>query len=143
MIKEHRGYTFLELMVTVSILVIGIVGVYKVLLSSLDYQTQLSCRLYAMNLIEDELTLIENQFKATGQFPIEEDGKVVDVVLDRRNVSFEFSLLLAGVEQDIAGLIPAEVIVSWNDRDHEIKLKRDVYFANLNIKPPSDAISNL
>ena len=143
MTRNNRGYTFLELMVTVSILAIGIVGVYKVLLASLDYQTQLSCRLYAANLIEHEMALIENQFRATGQFPIKENGKVVEAFLDRRNIVFYLSLLPVGVENEIAGLIPVEVGLSWTDRGRTINVKRALYFVNLNIKPPIDASPSL
>lgn len=141
--RNNRGYTFLELMVTVSILAIGIVGVYKVLLASLDYQMQLSCRLYAANLIEHEIALIENKFRATGQFPIQENGKVIEAFLDRRTIVFQLSLLPAGVENEIAGLIPVEVVLSWADQGRTINLKRALYFANLNIKPPIDASSSL
>lgn len=143
MIRNHRGYTFLELMVTVSILAVGIVGVYKVLLASMDYQTQLSCRLYAANLIEHEIALIENQFRLTGQFPIEENGKVIEAFLDRRNVAFHLSLLPAGVANEIVGLIPIEVVLSWTDRGHTINLKRALYFVNLNMKLPIDARTSL
>lgn len=143
MIKKSCGYTFLELMVTVSILAIGIVGVYKVLLASIDYQTQLSCRLYAANLIEHEIALIENQLRATGQFPIQENGKVIEAFLDRRNIDFRLSLLPAGVENQIVGLIPVEVVLSWTDRGRTINLKRALYFVSLNMKLPIDARSSL
>ncbi len=131
LLKSLRAYTFLELMVTVSILSIGIVGIYKVLLTSLDYQSQLSCRLYATNLMEHEIALLENQFKSTGQLAAEENGKVVEVLLDRRNVRFEFSLFPAAVENNIIGLLPVTIVLSWPDRDRHVSIKRDIYLTNL------------
>ncbi len=139
--KCRRGYTFLELMITVTILSIGIVGIYKVLLAALDYQTQLSCRLYAANLMEHEIALLENQFASSGEFPSEENGKLIEAVLDHRNVPFQFSLVSAAVENNIAGLLPVTVVLSWPDRGHTINTKRDIYLLNLKVKPPADVPS--
>ncbi|MCB9772305.1 MAG: prepilin-type N-terminal cleavage/methylation domain-containing protein [Candidatus Omnitrophica bacterium] len=139
--KSSRGYTFLELMLTVSILAIGVVGIYRILLASLDYQTQLSCRMYALNLMEHETALLENQYRATGEFPQSENGKVVDVVLDRRNVSFTFTIT-TGFVGGINGLMPVQIVITWPDRNQIISLKREIYLANLNIKSSPNAPDN-
>ena len=137
--KFQRGYTFLELMVTVSILSVGIVGIYKVLLTSMDYQTQLSCRLYASNLIEHEIALLQNQFQSSGEFSSKENGKIVEVLLDRRNIPFQFSIVPAAVENNLAGLLPVTVFLSWPDQGRNFHLKRDIYLLNLKAKPSVDA----
>ncbi len=138
LMPDKKGYTFLELMVTVTILSIGIVGVYKVLITSLDYQRQLSCRLYATNLMEHEIALLENQFKANGEFPDKENGKVVEVLLDRRSVLFEFSLEPATLESNLAGLLPVRITLSWPDQGRMISLKRDIFLVNLKVGPAAD-----
>ncbi len=142
MINAKKGYTFLELMVTVSVLSIGIVGIYKTLLVSLDYQRQLSCRLYASGLLEHEIAVLQNQFQATGELAAEENGKVVDVVLDRRTVAFQFSIGPGTFENNILGLLPVTVLLSWPDNNRTINLKRDIYLVNLNARPAADAPSS-
>ncbi len=138
--KVQRGYTFLELMVTVSILSVGIVGIYKVLLAAMDYQTQLSCRLYASNLMEHEISTLENQFRASGELPPKENGKILEVLLDRRNILFQFSIAPAAVENNLAGLLPVTVLLSWPDQGREFHLKKDIYLVNLKAKPSVDAV---
>ncbi len=138
--RGQKAYTFLELMVTVSILSIGIVGVYRALLTSLDYQSELSQRLYALTVLEHEVALMENQYRSNGQDPSAENGKVLEAVLDYRTVPFTLSVSLGMIEA-IEGLIPVEVGLTWPSRGHTITLKRVTYLANLNPKPSPDAPS--
>ncbi len=127
----QKAYTFLELMVAVSVLSIGIVGIYKVLLSAMDYQTQLSCRLFAANLMEHEISLLENQIGSGQAISPGQNEKVVEVLLDRRNVAFVVRLLPAVVENNVPGFLPVTVVLSWPDRDRTMSLRRDVYLVNL------------
>jgi len=136
--RNRKAYTFLELMVTVSVLSIGIVGIYRALLTSLDYQTELSQRLYAITLLEHEMALLESQYRANGEIPAAENNKVIEAVLDRRSVPFTLLILPTPV-QSIEGLMPVEAALTWPSRGRSITLKRMTYFANLNPKPSPDA----
>ena len=138
--RGQKAYTFLELMVTVSILSIGIVGVYRALLTSLDYQSELSQRLYAVTALEHEMALMENQYRANGQDPSAENGKVMEAVLDHRTIPFTLSVSL-GMIETIEGLIPVDVGLTWPSRGHTITLKRVTYLANFNFKSSPDAPS--
>ena len=133
--RSQKAYTFLELMVTVSILSVGIVGIYRALLTSLDYQSELSQRLYAINILEDEISLLENQYRATAEDPSAENGKVIEAVLDHRPVPFTLSVS-PGLSENIEGLLPVELALTWPSRGHNVTLKRYTYLANLNLTPP-------
>lgn len=136
--RGQKGFTFFELMVTVSILSIGIVGIYRVLLADVDYQTELSCRLYASNLIEHEVALMQQRYALSGELPVIDNGKVVDAVLNRRELAFQIEVSEAFSETRISGMFPAEIAVSWPYRDRVIKIKRKIFFLNTKIKPQVD-----
>lgn len=138
--SNRKAYTFLELMVTVSVLSIGIVGIYRALLLSLDYQGELSQRLYAINLLENEIALLENEYKANGAIPAGEDGKIIEVELDHRTVPFVLSIS-SGFVQSIEGLMPIEAVLTWPQRGRSITLKRTTYLVNYHPKPSADAPS--
>ena len=135
--RNPRGYTFLELMVTVAILSIGIVAIYKGLITSLDYQTQLSCRLCAMNLMDHEIARIEKEFEPQGEFPSSENGKIVQAVLDYREVPFEVSAQV-NYFPNLEGLAQAEVTLTWPDRGRDMRIKRTIYLLSLKLKIPPE-----
>lgn len=126
-----KGYTFLELMTAVAILSIGIVGIYQALLTSLDRQSQLSCRLYANNLIEHRISDVQKQYWMTGEIPAD-DGRAEDVVLDNRRVPFRFTLQTVSAG-GLDGLLGAEATLSWTIRDREFNIKRFIFLTDLNM----------
>lgn len=138
--SNRKAYTFLELMVTVSVLSIGIVGIYRALLLSLDYQGELSQRLYAINLLENQIAVLENEYQANGAIPPGEDGKVIEAELDHRNVPFAL-WITPGFVQGIEGLMPIDAVITWPQRGRNITLKRTTYLLNDHPKLPADAVS--
>jgi len=134
----QKGHTFLELMVAVSILSVGIVAIYQGLLKSLEYQSQLSSRLYAMNLLDHEAALIEKKFQTEGQFPIAENGKIVETSLDYHDIAFQFEIR-AGTFANLEGLQQAEITLTWLDQGRTLSLKRSIYLVNLHLKPVENA----
>ena len=106
--RGQRGLTFLELMITIVILSGGICAIYKGLIASLDYQSQLSSRLYAMNLMDHEIALLEKKYESTGEFPASENGKVVEAPLDYRNIPFQFTMQAAPF-MNLDGLLQTEI----------------------------------
>lgn len=128
---KRAGYTFIELMVAVSILSIGIVGIYHALLAALDYQNQLSCRLYAMNLMEHKIAEMENQYFLTGNLGRSAD-QTVTAVLDFREVPFQFTVQTLSAP-GLNGFLGAEVALSWPAQGRTFRIKRQVHLLDINM----------
>jgi prepilin-type N-terminal cleavage/methylation domain-containing protein len=56
----NKGFTFLEVMVVVVILAVGITGIYRAFLQSLRFQDHLLIRLHTINVLSDEFARAEN-----------------------------------------------------------------------------------
>jgi len=132
-LSRAKGYTFIELMVAISILSIGIVAIYQALLTSLNYQSQLSCRLYALSLIEHKISEIQKVYSLTGVFPSASHGQVEQVVLDHRAVPFRWAIHPVPVV-GLDGLMGAEVVLSWPGGNRELNIKRYVFLSDLNME---------
>ena len=57
---RRSAFTLMEVMVTLVILSIGMVGIYRAFLSSLNYQEHILARLHAVNAASDEFARAEN-----------------------------------------------------------------------------------
>ena len=66
---KNKGFTFFEVMVTIVILSVGIVGIYRVFLISLNHQQYVIKRLSAINILSDESARVENMIISQSGFP--------------------------------------------------------------------------
>ncbi len=128
--RGRRGLTFLELMTTTAILGVGIVGIYKALLASLDYQRHLTCRLHAMNLMDHEIARIQTMYQGAGELPEGENGKVYEVLLNHAAIPFQVTL--DGKQFQAADqLLWLDVTLSWPERGRSFKITRSVYLVKI------------
>src|SRR5262245_8551690 len=77
----QKGFTFLEIMITIVVLSTGIVAIYKTFLLCLDHQRYLTHRLYASNLIDRRTAQLQALFREKGdafqnqsKVPLDENG---------------------------------------------------------------------
>ncbi len=120
--KKQDGFTFLELMVTVVVLSVGIVGVYRVFLSTLRYQNHVAYRLCAINLADDHLAEVSQQFRLGKAVPAQvalQEG----VSIRNHDVIFSVQSLLSkpGVSDAFKRV---ETVVSWWEGEHNYKILR-------------------
>jgi prepilin-type N-terminal cleavage/methylation domain-containing protein len=121
--KTKGGFTFFEIMVTVTVLSIGIVMIYKALLLSLDYQNHLSFRLYALNLIDNQTAAINQQYNLSGEIPEDIDGQIYEVILNNRKVPFKLSVdyeELGKLEQ----IYTMSLSLEWPERDRVVMIEQ-------------------
>jgi len=57
----RRGFTFFEMMVTMVVLAVGLVGIYRVFGNAIHYQQVLQRRLYILNLLSDSVASAESE----------------------------------------------------------------------------------
>ncbi|MCK5581148.1 MAG: prepilin-type N-terminal cleavage/methylation domain-containing protein [Candidatus Omnitrophica bacterium] len=127
MIKVNtKGFTFFEVMVAIAILTTGLVMIYKAFLLSVDYQGYLTNRLYAMNLLDHKISLIQREYQDKGELPVQQRGEKFEVVLNRRTVTFQFDMAFEGVDglEDVLEMV---LFLSWEDRGKTRKLSRVAY----------------
>lgn len=127
--NKELGFTFVELMTAVAILGIGIVAIYRFLLSAMDYQSQLTARLFAGQLLDHEIAVLERITAAQGEFPSAANGKVIEAELNYRKIPFVFTLQPASVH-GIEYMFAAQAAVSWPHAGRVMTVKRSLYLAN-------------
>ena len=126
-LKANNGFTFIEIMVTLVILSVGIVGVYQALFQSLDHMSRLTSRLYANILLEDQLAVIERQLRAYKTLPTETPVQEIDVGV--QHVNFEPQLIIGEVDQ-FTDVFKIELEYTWLERNRQNRLGRSAYLSD-------------
>ncbi len=67
--KRGNAFTFLEVMVSLVILSVGITGIYRAFLTALNYQRYVLTKLYTVNVLSDEFARAEHPLVQGGQMP--------------------------------------------------------------------------
>ncbi len=122
-VRSTRGFTLIEIMLTVAVLSAGIALIYRALLASLDFQTHLVHRLYAVHLLDQKA----EQLKSALYF---EDASLFDVSDEDLLVTINNRPLLMSVDtrMDRIGntmrLMDVDVSLRWNDRRRDVVMDR-------------------
>jgi len=110
-------------MVTVVILSVGILGIFRAFLISLNYQQYLLTRLYVMNFLTDELAKTEGLWLSKGSFSRGSIGEVVFPVDARSKFVAERAVVPQSAETEI-GLDRIDIKLFWRDGDINRKFQR-------------------
>ncbi len=132
-LRGERGITFIEVMVTAVILSAGLVAIYRSFFIGLDYLQHLSCRLYALNLIESKIASAEQNFRSLKDFDI---GPLTDsAVINNRPVEFRFDVDLEPVG-NLLSVFKLDLALSWEERGRTITIVRSAYFSGITSLEP-------
>jgi hypothetical protein len=123
-----RGITFIEVMLTVVILSVGLVGLYRSFFSAVNYLDHLSTRLYALNLMESRIATIERDFRSLNDFDIGplEEGAVVN----NRPVTFRYTVDFKPVGT-LLSVFELDIALSWQERGRDVSISRTAYFSGV------------
>ena len=128
MLRGDRGITFIEVMVTVVILSAGLVAIYRSFFIGLDYLQHLSCRLYALNLMESKIASAEQNFRSLKDFDI---GPLTDTaVINNHPVEFRFTVNLVPVG-NLLSVFKLDIAISWEERQRVVTVSRSAYFSGI------------
>ena len=130
---NKRAYTFIEIMVTLTILSAGLTMIYKTLIASLDRMNYLTNRLYADNLIDNRIAVIERMLRSYKALPFEVAQKEA-VNIGRKELEFKQETLITEVE-NFLDVFQLDLTVGWQERDHQVSLKRSAYIADFESPP--------
>lgn len=126
--KDSKGFTFIEVLVTLVILSVGIIAVFRSFLLSLDYLTHLNNRLYATILIDDRIDVTQRILRNYKSLPL---GNSEDITVDIG--SKEKKYLYQTKISEISGYIDffeLELSLQWQEKGRNIKLSRFAYLSD-------------
>jgi|GEM_PF-532679 len=132
-LRGERGITFIEVMVTAVILSAGLVAIYRSFFIGLDYLQHLSCRLYALNLIEGKIASAEQNFRSLKDFDI---GPLTDTaVINNHPVEFHFTVSVVPVG-NLLSVFKLDIALSWAERNRIVTISRSTYFSGITALQP-------
>ena len=127
-LNSFSGFTFIEIMVTLVILSLGIVAIYRVFITSLDQITHLNSRLYANILLEDRAATIERTLRAYQALPFElEPQEVVDVGVKSIHLEPEYSIAEV---MDFSDIYKIHVAYVWTEGGRKVRLSREALISD-------------
>ncbi len=125
---RSRGVTFIEVMVTIVILSVGLVAIYRSFFSAVNYLDHLSTRLYAHNLLESRIATIEKDFRSLQDFDI---GPLSEgAVINNRPVVFHFIVDLKPVGT-LLSVFELDIVLSWQEHGRNVSMLRSAYFSGV------------
>src|SRR5450755_3900327 len=90
----NKGFTFVEVMVSLVVLCCGIVLIYKSFFLCADYLNNLTCRLYASNLIDEKIGDISQSFAEWPAKDLNLGDRVVTLNINYKPVRFNYDINL-------------------------------------------------
>ena len=127
-VNNSKGLTFIEIMVTVVILSLGLTMIYKAFFMCFDYLTHLTNRIYANNIINNKINSLQMEYQATGEIPAGKTQFDQELLRDTP-VPFQYAVNLypLGELKDIYEL---NIILSWQERGQTKNLVRTAYLSH-------------
>ncbi|MEI8011019.1 MAG: hypothetical protein WCI27_00870 [Candidatus Omnitrophota bacterium] len=131
--RRRRGITFVEVMLTVVILSGGLVAIYRSFLSGIDYLDRLSTRVYAINLLENRMAVVEKDFRSPKDFDI---GLLdEEFVINHHPVMFHYKVDLKPVGT-LLSVFELEMEITWRDHGRVTTLSRTAYVSGVTSLAP-------
>ena len=120
--KESKGFTLVEVMVTVAILAFGIVTIHEALFISMDTFGFYTNYLDTQDWINEKISEVQNRLtKAQILEPGKTSGQVV-----RGPKTFNWSMIISEVNED-QGLYKIDLTLSWKQGSKRVKTSRVAY----------------
>jgi len=127
--NNKRGFTFIEVMVTLMILATGVVMIYKTFLMSLDRQTYLFHRLYANNLLDQKIAEAQQLFQETGRSGLEKINLSESVSIRNQVFPFEIKAFVENI-LDLENVLQLDIGIFWSEHGRSVRLTRSVYISS-------------
>jgi len=124
--NNSRGFTFVEVMVSLVVLCCGIVLIYKSFFLCADYLNNLTCRLYASSLIDEKIGDISGSFADWPARDLNLGNSSVDLEINHKPVHFEYDINLAPLP-DVKSVWQLDVRLSWFDGQRNMHASRSAY----------------
>ena len=122
-------------MLTVVILSVGLVALYRSFFSAVNYLDHLSTRLYALNLVESRIATIEKDFRSLKDFDI---GTLQEeALINNHPVTFQYAVDFKPVGT-LLSVFELDIVLSWQERGgRSVSISRTAYFSGISSLTPS------
>jgi prepilin-type N-terminal cleavage/methylation domain-containing protein len=124
--NSSRGFTFVEVMVSLVVLCCGIVLIYKSFFLCADYLNNLTCRLYASSLIDEKIGDIAESFADWPARDLDLGLTDVELEINHKPVHFTYAINLAPLP-DVKSVWQLDVRLSWVDGPRNMHASRSAY----------------
>lgn len=133
LLKNKKGFSFIEMMTTMAVLSLGIVAVYQSFFKSLEYVNHMTYRLHALNILSNKIEMIQKRFEVTGEIVLTEAHPAV-VYIHGQKIEFQQDVDLVSLNQK-KHIYQLNVALSWKESGRNITLSRSCYIYHDNPKP--------
>ena len=122
----NKGFTFVEVMVSLVVLCCGIVMIYKSFFLCADYLNNLTCRLYASSLIDEKIGVIAESFAEWPAKDLNLGDNRVTLQINHKPVQFTYDIKLAPLS-DVKSVWQLDVNLAWTDGPRNMHAERSAY----------------
>ena len=122
--SKHKGFTFIEVMVTLVILSSGIVMIYKSFFLCLDYLSYLTCRLYASQMIESKIADISRSYQESQGAFFDRGATTETMEINHKWVDFNYTINLTPLS-GLEHVYHLQISLAWYDGKRLMKLSRE------------------
>jgi len=129
--RLRGGFTLIEILVTLIILSVGIVAIFKTYLISLDQINHLTYRLYATTILDNQISSIERMLRAYQALPLELTHEE-EVNLGHKTIIFKQELNIGQVDEFL-DVFQIEVTLTWMENNRPKQLSRSAYISNFSM----------
>jgi len=125
---SRTGFTFIEIMVTLVVLSLGIVAIFQSLFISLTNISYLNSRLYANMMLDDRIAKTERMLRAYNALPLDLDPQeLVDIGV--KMIQFNPKMNISQVKGFI-DVYRIDISYSWEENGREIRIGRAAYISD-------------
>jgi prepilin-type N-terminal cleavage/methylation domain-containing protein len=129
---NKKGLTFVEVMVTLVILSVGIVGIFKSYLISLDRITFLTSRIYAGNIIDNRLSKIERMLRIYQTLPLTFND-TIKVNVGHKNILYYPEVKIKSVKE-FTDVFQIDFSLKWTEAGKERFLSRSMFISDTGLE---------
>jgi prepilin-type N-terminal cleavage/methylation domain-containing protein len=122
--NKVKGFTFVEVMVTLVILSTGIVMIYKSFFLCVDYLSYLTCRLHASQMIETKIADVSRSYRESEDTTFDRGATTESVEVNHKWIDFNYDIEMSPVS-GLDYVYRLKVTLSWYDGHRLMNLSRE------------------
>jgi len=128
MFRRKNGFTFIEIMVTLIVLSVGLVAILKSFVISVDQMSHLTNRLYATTILDNHISFVERMLKVDNALPISLEP-TEGISTGAKKIIFHPKIKISEI-QDYVEIFQLEINLTWVEGQYQRHLTRSAYLEN-------------